>query len=112
MWGPSYEKCCELLSSFGLLEARDVGRIRLTAYLMNYAEQTIDKESSDFFNHKLIEYFEQMMRQSYNQSADRMLNIKEEQNNVRLCVERIFNKNKQVFKLSETIDTALTSMHD
>jgi hypothetical protein len=79
---------------------------------MNYAEQTIDKESLDFFNDKLIEYFEQMMRQSYNQSADRLLNIKEEQNNVRLCVERIFNKNKQVFKLNDTIDNALASMHD
>ena len=57
MWGKSHEKCSEILSSFGLLDFIDQRR-KLTAYMLNFAEQTIDRESSNFFNCKIAEYYE------------------------------------------------------
>jgi hypothetical protein len=61
MWGKTHEKCSEILASFGLLDCSDQRR-KLTAYMLNFAEQTIDKESSNFFNCKIAEHYEQMMR--------------------------------------------------
>jgi hypothetical protein len=45
MWGLTHDKCCEVLSQFGVLEADEGGRHRVTPFMMNYAEQTIDKDS-------------------------------------------------------------------
>ena len=34
--------------------------------MINYAEQTIDKETQTVFNNKIVEHYEEMMRQFYN----------------------------------------------
>lgn len=40
--------------------------------MMNFAEQTIDKESQNLFNEKITEHYEEMMRTFYNSHiADR-----------------------------------------
>jgi len=46
MWGSSHEKQTEILSSYGLLEI-GVERKVLTPFIINYAEETIDKESKE-----------------------------------------------------------------
>jgi hypothetical protein len=69
MWGPSHEKCSEILGTFGLLEF-GVERRRLTPFMMNYAEETIDKESKENFNMKIAECYEEILRTFYNSSIE------------------------------------------
>jgi len=53
------------LSSYGLLEI-GVERKVLTPFIINYAEETIDNETRVQFNFKIAEYYEEILRKSYN----------------------------------------------
>ena len=57
MWGPTHEKCSEILSSYGLLETDGRGRRRLTASMACVAEQTISKESMNTLIEKIGEHY-------------------------------------------------------
>ena len=38
IWGPSQQKCAEILQGFNLLETDSKGRLKLTPYMMCFAE--------------------------------------------------------------------------
>lgn len=40
----------------------------LTPFIINYAEETIDKESKEQFNFKIAEYYEEVLRKAYSSS--------------------------------------------
>lgn len=91
MWGVGYGKCTEILKSFGMLEP-STDRIILTPFMMNYADQTIDRASKELFNKKIAEFYEEMLRNFYNEDVTQRnsISIREElNNNIRLCIQRL-----------------------
>jgi hypothetical protein len=91
MWGDSHGKCTEILKSFGMLEP-STDRIILTPFMMNYADQTIDRASKELFNKKIAEFYEEMLRNFYNEDVTQRnsITIREElNNNIRLCIIRL-----------------------
>lgn len=65
MWGSTHQECTQNLQHFGMLEHYDNRRVKATPFMQNYAEKTIEKETKEQFNLKIIEFYEEKVRRFY-----------------------------------------------